>query len=415
MTDVGLRRSNNQDSYSIMLAGNAQQFASHGHVFLVADGMGAHAAGELASKLSADNVPHTYSKYRDSPGIAIVKAIQDANTKIHNRGMANADFAGMGTTTSVLVLLPQGAMVAHVGDSRVYRLRRRKQLDQLSFDHSLVWELEARGKLGEMELAGQVPKNIITRSLGPAPEVEVDLEGPYDVEPGDIFLLCSDGLSGQVDDPEIGAVLASMPPKEAGQALIDLSNLRGGPDNITLIIIHVLDKPAVAPTGGSIVQRSSGDTKRPPISVPGLIGIVALLVFALGFGARESWLLAGITLVAMLGTAGYVFRHHLFGGSDAPTHAPGSPFGGGPYRTYPAALSLDFTGRLSKMAHELRDAAEEENWNIDWTQFNHHTEAAEQAAGKQDFQSAVRNYCLAISFMMSELRTQRKRKGQASR
>ncbi len=130
-------------------------------------------------------------------------------------------------------------MVAHVGDSRVYRLRG-KLLEQLTFDHSLVWEIRASGQFeGNAEFANTVPKNIITRSIGPNPTVQTDFEGPYPLELGDTFLLCSDGLSGLVDDDEMGPILASLPPGEAAQALTDLANLRGGHDNITVLVVKV--------------------------------------------------------------------------------------------------------------------------------------------------------------------------------
>ena len=161
---------------------------------------------------------------------------------IHERGQANAEFQGMGTTCSVLVLLPTTAVIAHVGDSRVYRLRRR-QLEQLTFDHSLVWEMMAAGQMPRGEVANFIPKNIITRSLGPHADVQVDLEGPFPLEVGDTFLLCSDGLSGQVKDEEIGAILSVLSPQEAVRALVDMANLRGGPDNITAIVARVLAVP----------------------------------------------------------------------------------------------------------------------------------------------------------------------------
>jgi protein phosphatase len=208
LSDIGLRRSNNQDSFTVVPAKSGELWQQRGHLFMVADGMGAHAAGELASKMACDAVPLTYQKVLDEPPpLAIRKAIEDANGRIHSRGQANLDFRGMGTTTSVLLLLPQGALVAHVGDSRVYRLRGSR-IEQLSFDHSLVWEMMSTGKMREEEVPGYIPKNIITRSLGPAPHVEVDLEGPWPVASGDTFLLCSDGLSGQVSDEDIGVILS---------------------------------------------------------------------------------------------------------------------------------------------------------------------------------------------------------------
>ena len=150
----------------------------------VCDGMGAHAAGELASQMAVDGIPHTYLKLADQPAPdALRKSIVEANHQIHHRGQANIDFQGMGTTASVLALLPQGALVAHVGDSRVYRLRGQR-LDQLTFDHSLVWEMSAAGQVPKDALPGFVPKNIITRSLGPHAEVQVDLEGPFPLGSG---------------------------------------------------------------------------------------------------------------------------------------------------------------------------------------------------------------------------------------
>ena len=249
LSDVGLRRANNQDAYAVHTASTQQAWAHRGHLFLVADGMGAHAAGELASKLAADTVPLTYEKLRDQPPpLALRQAIEKANEVINTRGEANAEFHGMGTTVSTLVLLPQGAIVGQVGDSRVYRLRGGR-LDQLSFDHSLVWEMSVGAGIREEDLPAYVPKNVITRSLGPSETVDVDIEGPFPLRSGDVFMLCSDGLSGQVGDEEIGVILSVLSSTEAAAALVDLSNLRGGPDNITTIVVHVGAEEA---TDGSV-------------------------------------------------------------------------------------------------------------------------------------------------------------------
>ncbi len=238
LSDVGLRRANNQDSLALAVASSQEQWQQKGHLFMVADGMGAHAAGELASRLATSIVPLTYHKLNDRPPpAALAEAIRDANNQIHNRGQASEDFRGMGTTFSSLVILPQGAVVAQVGDSRVYRLRGHR-LEQLSFDHSLVWEMRAAGRLPPDDVPTYIPKNIITRCLGPNAEVQVDLEGPFPIEPGDTFLLCSDGLSGQVKDEEIGKVLACLPPSDAVRSLVDLANLNGGPDNISLRVVY---------------------------------------------------------------------------------------------------------------------------------------------------------------------------------
>jgi PPM family protein phosphatase len=238
-SDTGMRRANNQDYFTAVRASHAAAWRQRGHVFMVADGMGAHAVGELASKMACDLIPHTYMKIRGgTPSEAIAKAFRDVSALIYSRASANRDFQGMGTTASALLLVPEGALVAHVGDSRVYRTRHGR-VDQLSFDHSLVWELVRRNHLTSEQAHLSVPKNVITRSLGPEVDIEVDIEGPLAVEVGDVFLLCSDGLSGPVDDQELGAFSANFHPRDACRYLVHLANLRGGLDNITVMIVRI--------------------------------------------------------------------------------------------------------------------------------------------------------------------------------
>src|SRR5207249_7783230 len=134
-------------------------------LFMVADGMGAHAVGELASKLACDNIPHNYFKARTgTPTEAITKAYQEVCALIHNKASANRDFQGMGTTGSALILLPAGALIAHVGDSRVYRIRACR-IEPLSFDHSLAWELVRRNHMKPEWARKAVPRNVVSRSL----------------------------------------------------------------------------------------------------------------------------------------------------------------------------------------------------------------------------------------------------------
>lgn len=246
VTDIGRRRANNQDHYAVVLASSTDDWENVGHMFLVADGMGAHAAGELASKLAAENLPHLYRKHSsDSSPEALYRAFVETNEEVHRWGQANVEFNSMGTTLSTLVLLPQGALVANVGDSRVYRLRNNR-LEQLTFDHSLVWEMRAAGQLDDDHvLADAIPKNVITRSIGPYPHVQPDFEGPFAVEKGDLFLLCSDGLSGLVSDIEFSTILATLPMRAAASLLQNLANVRGGPDNITLVLAKATAEPVV--------------------------------------------------------------------------------------------------------------------------------------------------------------------------
>jgi protein phosphatase len=287
-TDTGMRRANNQDSHSIVRASTAEFWRQRGHLFMVADGMGAHAVGELASKLACDNIPHNYHKNRaGTPTEAITKAYREVGGLIHSRAAANRDFQGMGTTCTTLLLLPEGVLVAHVGDSRAYRIRRGR-IDQLSFDHSMVWELRRRKLLPEGEENISIPKNVITRSLGPEPTVEVDVEGPLAAVPNDVYLLCSDGLSGPVTDPEMGAFAENFHPDDACRYLVNLANLRGGHDNITVLILRLGPwvepdtaealTATVAPSGSSagssgrgwrqaltgILGREAGNRRWPP-------------------------------------------------------------------------------------------------------------------------------------------------------
>jgi protein phosphatase len=404
LSDIGLRRANNQDSFTVVPAKSAQLWDSRGHLFMVADGMGAHAAGELASKMACDAVPLTYQKLLDEPPpLAIRKSIEDANGRIHSRGQANLDFRGMGTTTSVLLLLPQGALVAHVGDSRVYRLRGNR-IEQLSFDHSLVWEMMATGKLREDEVPGYIPKNIITRSLGPAPQVEVDLEGPWPVAPGDTFLLCSDGLSGQVVDEEIGAILTVFGPSEAVHVLVDLANLRGGPDNITVIVARVKAAPPPPTTHWPVSGKGSRRPVHPAMWVA--LGVLALATLLLGL-ARLPEIAAAMLLVTLI-TAVTVFIR-AFGGQGGGLE--GQRFGRGPYRPRNVVVNNEFVDKLAKFVGELRSAAVEAQYAVDWHHFNHLDARALAAAERKDYPTAVREYGHALSFMMNEIRGQRKKKG----
>jgi PPM family protein phosphatase len=400
LSDIGLRRSNNQDSFTVVPAKSGDLWEQRGHLFMVADGMGAHAAGELASKMACDAVPLTYQKLLDEPPpLAIRKAIEDANGRIHSRGQANLDFRGMGTTTSVLLLLPQGALVAHVGDSRVYRLRGSR-IEQLSFDHSLVWEMMATGKLREEEVPGYIPKNIITRSLGPAAHVEVDLEGPWPVAVGDTFLLCSDGLSGQVTDEEIGAILSAFNPDEAVRVLIDLANLRGGPDNITVIVARV----KAAPPASTVTWPTPGKATRRPIHPAtwvafGVFGLATLLL-----GVTRIWGAALVLGVFTLIT-GVTALVRAFGGQEG--RLDGLRFGRGPYNPCNFAVNNEFVDKLAKIVAELRTAAVEAEYKVDWHHFNHLDARALAAAERKDYLTAVRDYGHALSFMMKEIRGQK--------
>ncbi|MCH8829112.1 MAG: serine/threonine-protein phosphatase, partial [Planctomycetes bacterium] len=277
-SDIGFRRSNNQDSHAIQLCPDEKTWADHGHLFLVADGMGGHAVGELASKIAADTIPHTFFKTRDTDVAESLKnAIQFANSSINERGQLNREFERMGTTCSAFVLSQQGVVIGHVGDSRVYRIRGPR-IDQLTFDHSLQWELLKQGRMKPEEIFLHEPRHVITRSLGPEPDVTVDVEGPYSIFPGDTYLICSDGLTGHVSDAEIGAICASLEPAEACRLLVNLANLRGGSDNISVVIVKVGD----VPDGFSSLEDSEQPVVQSGINFWWLTGFWAVAITFVG-------------------------------------------------------------------------------------------------------------------------------------
>lgn len=390
---------------AVMMASSQENWRRRGHLFIVADGMGAHAAGELASKLATDIVPQTYLKLKErTPPEALRAAIQDANNRIYSRGQGNEEFKGMGTTITAMTILPEGALLAQVGDSRAYRLRGSR-LEQLTFDHSLVWEMRAAGQLPNDDVPSYIPRNIITRSLGPSPEVEIDLEGPFALQTGDTFLLCSDGLSGQVQDDEIGKILTCLPPKEAVQLLTDLANLRGGPDNITVIVVRVPNPQALEGASADPSSEPSPAAKPAPVALWGIFGA---LVAAAIITAVLGWPIAALaSAVAAVVTGGMALLQQ-FSGADIP-HLDGKPLGKGPYTTCDAAPDLSFVERLAKLNNQLRDAAASEDWVIDWGRFNTHSSQAQNANRTGNYSEAVRQYCHAIMYMMEQLRGQRDR------
>jgi PPM family protein phosphatase len=405
ISDVGMRRAINQDSLSIMLADTQETWERLGHVFIVADGMGAHAAGELASKLAVELIPHQYRKLRDvAPAVSLHKSIAEANAEIYRRGQANIEFRSMGTTCSVLTLLPEGAVVAHVGDSRVYQLRG-DQLFQLTFDHSLVWEMQAAGEVtDETARSGVIPKNVITRSLGPNPHVQIDLEGPFPVRRGDRFLLCSDGLSGQIPDDEIGALLRCLQPDEAAQMFVDLSNLRGGPDNITAIVVEAVDNRLVTPTQGTIAVRRSG-ARKPFSTALGVVTAVCFLASVLLFLLQLLPLAIVTSVLGLIALATGLVQIYW---SDTPGADSSARYGQGPYRQYPAKPNLALFENLAGTMKSLREAAQERQWVIDWPKLDKQFAQARQKADSQDFVAAVRIQSLLLIELMRQIRKQRK-------
>jgi PPM family protein phosphatase len=396
-SDVGLRRANNQDSSVVILADSQADFQRRGHFFMVADGMGAHAAGELASKMATDAVALGYRKrLGQKPSEALVSALRDANQHIHNRGQASPDFRGMGTTATALVLLPAGAIVAHVGDSRAYRLRGT-QLEQLTFDHSLVWEIRAANPSPDAELPNHISKNIITRSLGPSETVQIDLEGPSPIHAGDVFMLCSDGLSGQVKDDEIGLILGCLPPAESAQTLVDLAILRGGPDNVTVVVVRVLS-PQVARSSDSDSSNSSASDVRPihPLlwALVGGAFLAAIVLFIQGFHLAA---LGGAIVGAAAILVGVAMRSSVEPPSDE------GCFGRGPYASCGCSANEELLKSLADTIRLWCETAVKDNWPIDTAALDGWMVQAESALQAGNFSEAVRGYLRTVGPLATQL------------
>lgn len=241
-TDVGKKREINEDSYGPeRLEGQSAQL---GHLMVMCDGMGGHAAGEVASSMAVENIIALYyADSRDNRAEALRSAFETANQRIfvHGRGT-------MGTTGVAALFFENQAFIANVGDSRAYIIHKG-HISQISRDHSYVSEQVAAGLLTPEQARNSMVRNIITRALGYQDDVRVDLFA-VPLSLNDIILLSSDGMHGAIDDDEIAQIINELPLEEAAQRLIDLSNERGGVDNITVTLAQVeaLDSDHSTPT-----------------------------------------------------------------------------------------------------------------------------------------------------------------------
>lgn len=232
LTDIGKVREINQDSFAVDLETG---------LFLVADGMGGHAAGEKASQTAVEIITE---KIKAGAGAAsngqlldlLQNSIQEANREIINASMEDQSMRGMGTTATVLVTRGNQVYVGHVGDSRAYMVRNRR-IDQITDDHSIVAQLVRARAITPQEAARHPYRNVITRCLGMQVDVEADTQ-QRELKAGDRLLICSDGLSGLVSDDEmLQHVLSSTDPQQTCQELVNLANDRGGNDNITVVLV----------------------------------------------------------------------------------------------------------------------------------------------------------------------------------
>jgi serine/threonine protein phosphatase PrpC len=241
-SDLGRQRQGNEDNFFVRAP-----------LFVVADGMGGAQAGEVASEIAVRSFDD------ELPGASLPEAlasvIEGANKRIHERARADESLHGMGTTTTAAYVDDDEVVIAHVGDSRAY-LHRNGELIRLTKDHSLVGELVARGKLTEEQAEQHPQRSVITRALGPEASVQVDVD-IFPAKAGDLFLLCSDGLTSMVHEPKLPPLFEDVESLEQlGKRLIDAANAAGGRDNITVILFRLEDVEGTAGDSGAAAAAS---------------------------------------------------------------------------------------------------------------------------------------------------------------
>lgn len=243
-TNVGMKRNHNEDTFAIMESEN---------LFVVCDGMGGHASGEVASQMAVETLKNFYKETREDPELTwpykmdrskryeenrLITGIKLANLRIHEAAKRESRYAGMGTTITAAYFVDEGVYLAHVGDSRIYRVREGA-ITQLSEDHSLLNDYIKMKKLTADEIENFPHKNVIVRALGMKESVKVDtvFEEPM---PGDIILMCSDGLNGEISDEKMLEVVSQHTHDLQGgcHGLIEAANANGGHDNITVVLVR---------------------------------------------------------------------------------------------------------------------------------------------------------------------------------
>jgi PPM family protein phosphatase len=240
-SEIGHARENNEDKFDFYEPDEEPLLAARGSVYLVCDGMGGHNAGQIASELAAKQFLHAYYHLGGAAQEAARHAILQAHHYIAEMASKIPSRYGMGTTLTALILKQDEGILAHVGDSRCYRLREGV-FEQLSRDHTLVARLVEQGIIPPEQARYHPQRNVIRQAVGvadPAEPLEPDIE-TFALQEGDLYLLCSDGLTDMVDDAEIEAILRDEPPTRAAWRLVDRALANGGRDNVTVVLVRVL-------------------------------------------------------------------------------------------------------------------------------------------------------------------------------
>lgn len=280
LTNEGCDRELNEDCSRHIHPGDPKTLAAKGVLTIIADGMGGHSAGEVASRIAVEVIARVYYEDSGGPEAALEKAFHEANRKIYEASLSNQGRKGMGTTCTALVLRNGSALCAHVGDSRLY-LIRGGQIYVMTEEHSVVMDMVRRGLISPEVARHHPDKNLITRALGSDRQVKVSAwQQPFPVRPGDHFLICSDGLYDMVEDEEMKRVALGDEPAAACGKLIALARQRGGHDNITVGIVRVQ-------AGGSAKSKTMPDTR--DLEVPSWLAMLSVIIRSLKKSAKEVW------------------------------------------------------------------------------------------------------------------------------
>lgn len=296
-TDVGRRRHGNEDSHALWVADGSGRTHAADTLLVVCDGMGGSNAGEVASRMAVEAVVREFETDATGDALeALRRAVDVANTEVHEHSRSRQDLQGMGTTCTAVAIHGDALAFAHVGDSRAYLVRGGK-LTQITHDHSLVAQLVARGQITREDARHDPRRNVVTRSVGVGPAVEIDAERLGEpLVSGDTILVCSDGLHGQLSDEEMAKLASDGSLDRACRTLIALANERGGPDNITVAMARlegeggpaeVADTPHVAPHATG-TEAAPTDAARAPSLTLRVLAALALLI-ALSVIAWVMW------------------------------------------------------------------------------------------------------------------------------
>jgi PPM family protein phosphatase len=240
LTDIGRQRSNNEDSYLYWEPDSDEEFRRKGRLAIIADGMGGYEGGQEASRLAVETVHLVYDHAGDgNPQDTLLEAFQSAHQSIQRYAMEHPEFYGMGTTCTALSIVDRQLHFAHVGDSRLYHIRG-EAISQLTRDDSFVGRLVESGVVRSEDAESHPQRHILTAALGSGREVAPHVpDRPFPLDEGDTLILCTDGLWGLVGDRELAHVAQAAAPADACLKLVGMALERGGPDNITVLVLRV--------------------------------------------------------------------------------------------------------------------------------------------------------------------------------